>query len=511
MYILVDTEGENTTTTFSDITKLRDWVLERNPLESSVDTSQETSEESSEVSAKELLNKMVELLGPWMKKEVSPEVSKEAPQQAPQELSQEVSSIKKSFFITKTDDNDSKLRGKLISIIPAEKISEEKSDEISNKFVLQPLLNEITENGKIEPFVSLPIHKKISKLTDLSMKSEIQIPNPEINTMKDEMISKFFSGTESFWERQRDLKDDDDLSDTTTQADQNEDFLLDEFSEKGTSIKSITVETEKNKIINALKDCYINKFFYTVNYNDYDSFKAEEKDRKNRISYELYFFMTRFFVRYPTFFTNCLPNHIWFRTKLSDAELKLLETYKQKDIFECLLEFYDGLHLRIKEKADNSFNLLYKYINQLYPPPALKKYPEANDDFFQWEQLIYRTLCHSAAKKVSKDTIGLWIVPFIKKELQKSSEGQIQSSELYTKWIAFIEKLFSNFYHDDRHYFVSLTNTRHFAKLLKSMGIQSVRKSSGIFYVGIESKKEKGTVLEEVSGFNSLEPQYSGI
>lgn len=241
-----------------------------------------------------------------------------------------------------------------------------------------------------------------------------------------------------------------------------------------------------------------------------DTFYAPKETRISlQVSAKFYNYMTKLFISHPKF---CLENPLMIKThvEMKEEYYKLIEEYNANEIYTKLFETYLP-HTGINEDTCMLFFKLYTNIEKLsenfYVPN--KKFP----DYSNKEELIYNTITIYATNKLNSETLNMWITKFVNTELKENEEGQIQSSELYSLWVGYLGKVFDFEMTGDRGNFkdiiISLTNTRHFAKLLKSIGIDTVRKSSGIFYTGIEKKTEiQKTTSEYISGFDATESTF---
>ncbi len=88
-----------------------------------------------------------------------------------------------------------------------------------------------------------------------------------------------------------------------------------------------------------------------------------------------------------------------------------------------------------------------------------------------------------------------------KAKLLSNVKSSIGSSELFLKWVEYLKSIFGS---DEKIWYAveSSTNNRQFTNAMKSYGFKTRRRSIGIFYEGIEYRKEATESVGDFSGFD---------
>jgi hypothetical protein len=209
-----------------------------------------------------------------------------------------------------------------------------------------------------------------------------------------------------------------------------------------------------------------------------------------------------------------------------DHLLSILNTYNLSEIVEFLRTtgpFYNSSSQRVSKGFNAFFNVL-----RYFRPDGSQNFRFSNlltssvsnpYSFNTWESVISKTLIDYAGsldiKKnlnpstyFTRDTVRLWMVPFISESLEPSPTESIQSSSLYSLWIEFFTKALQTIPKSDEliSFFHQLSNTRIFSNELKANGIQTSRKSSGVYYNNITKKSNSSynviNVSNTISGFD---------
>jgi hypothetical protein len=242
------------------------------------------------------------------------------------------------------------------------------------------------------------------------------------------------------------------------------------------------------------KDCIYNfskHEFYTL-----DEINTKYIDCYSESSFKFCALLAALFGK--SFFTkssNCFFNF--------DNDETMPDNFKQ--IFDILspMRIYDKLIMSIKSPYHtiewcNSFIPYFKILRAL-------RFNEPKRYDGQWETLAFKLSIRYAIEKFNLlavkelnnnlygDYMSDVVEAFMSMRLNENETGSVKSSELYAAFNKFIEDVFIN---DDsdvadmcRLVITPYMNSKMFANELKSKGIQSVRKSAGIFYTGIDMNK----------------------
>jgi hypothetical protein len=139
---------------------------------------------------------------------------------------------------------------------------------------------------------------------------------------------------------------------------------------------------------------------------------------------------------------------------------------------------------------------------------------------------IWLTIHDFATNTLTKRTVTQWSRPFISLNYRKISSGAtstdiIKSSEMYKEYREFIDTVAKVFNCEEmRKKMLATANTRFFAQEMKMCGLNTVRKSEGIFFKDLQKKvfvtgtneKEKSDelVLEGFS-FDDASEKYESL
>jgi hypothetical protein len=217
------------------------------------------------------------------------------------------------------------------------------------------------------------------------------------------------------------------------------------------------------------------------------------------------------FVQFPKF---CTSGRLMLEGFISIPQhlLEFLEEYDTDPIIEFLVTTINPKNMKhLTMFSHFTFVAFFKMID------ASKSFDSTASCSLEAETTLWAYNTQSMKK-----VIRLWITPFLSQHFVYDANECIQSSELYTLWYDYLKTIVKEFKNsteqDFKTTFLSAPDTRIFAKELKSLGFEIIRKASGNFYKGLKLKKKTdvssihNTLFDSViSEFSNSDTQYSYI
>jgi hypothetical protein len=384
---------------------------------------------------------------------------------------------------------------------------------------LFPLLEEIAIHSK-QPFHRPYTHPNSSIQDPLSGKetsasqpmcflesSKALIPDTGLKIMPDETTHNFFTKQERL-KPAVDIEEDDEKDSPPTYE------LKPRLPFNSIPLPGVLMFPPKTPLpsIEYLKCKYTDKYDILCELKEW----FLEKFNSNALSYreitlDQFRSCVSLFVQFPKFCTSgrlmlegfiSIPKHL----------LEFLEEYDTDPIIEFLVTTINPKNMKhLTMFSHFTFVAFFKMID------ASKSFDSTASCSLEAETTLWAYNTQSMKK-----VIRLWITPFLSQNFVYDANESIQSSELYTLWYDYLKTIVKEFKNstenDFKTTFLSAPDTRIFAKELKSLGFEIIRKASGNFYKGLKLKKKTdissvhNTIFDSViSGFSNSDTQYSYI
>lgn len=213
-----------------------------------------------------------------------------------------------------------------------------------------------------------------------------------------------------------------------------------------------------------------------------------------------------------------------------DSHIKTLKTYKTNTAHVNLHTLYtqwaemDPKYVYVGLDIDKCYHLIWM-LHSI--KKACNETQTSNSK--RVEQFIFKTLFHyyKAEMTITDDLVTLWVDFFLQIKTVPATEGNIQSSELFNMFTSFLNEVLLKdecapseveAFHQKLSMYVG---PKTFARALKNLNIESVRKSAGIFYTGFKPSTVNNTITAAsdfeyeslvsnyVADFECLPPQQS--